>query len=100
MEAMASARYVLSHQWDGAEELVPPEQLFLTSSQLNARILEYAGLSEAERRSRQAAMRARACELFDMEHIKSQIRTVIEEVAQEKPTATAGKTTASAGVQS
>jgi glycosyltransferase involved in cell wall biosynthesis len=82
MEAMASSRYVLSHHWDGADELLPKENLFLTDSELHARILEYANLPEEEQRLRQEEMRQRACDKFDLALIKRQIRAVVEEVGQ------------------
>jgi len=34
MEAIASGCYCLSHYWDGAEELLPEENLFFTSREL------------------------------------------------------------------
>jgi hypothetical protein len=34
MEAVASGCYCLSHDWDGADELLPAENLYLTDSQL------------------------------------------------------------------
>lgn len=83
MEAMASGRYVLSHHWDGAEELVPEDQLYLTNNDLIEHILAYDDLSDEERQKRQKEMRARACERFDQDLIKRQLTKIIEEVASE-----------------
>jgi glycosyltransferase involved in cell wall biosynthesis len=82
MEAMASARYCLSHHWDGAEELLPVDHLFLTDAELQERILAYCDLPEDEKRREQAEMRAIASEKFDLELIKGQIRDVIESAAE------------------
>lgn len=83
MEAMASARYCLSHYWDGAEELLPEDHLFLTDSELLAKIFEYADWPEAEKRRQQEEMRRIACEKFDLEQIKEQLRGVIETLTGE-----------------
>jgi len=81
IEAMASGCYTLSHHWDGADELLPEANLFLTEHELRQRILSYDDASEAERRLRQEEMRAIACERFDLRHVESRIHKVIEEVA-------------------
>jgi glycosyltransferase involved in cell wall biosynthesis len=83
MEAMASARYCLSHHWDGAEELLPVEHLFLTNAEMHAKILAYCDLPEPEKRCEQEKMRSIAIEKFDIGRIKSQIRDVIEDAARE-----------------
>ena len=85
MEAMASQRYTLSHWWDGAEDLLPEENLFLTNADLHEKVISYCELPEAEKRSRSAEMRRLACEKFDLELIKAQVRDVIEEVAESIP---------------
>lgn len=82
MEAMASGRYTLSHHWDGAEELLPPEQLFLTNRELHERILAYAGMDEAQRRQKQIEMRNRAEQKFDTRLILAQLTALVDEVAQ------------------
>lgn len=85
MEAMASGRYVLSHHWDGADQLLPEEQLYLTDRELIEKILAYASKSEAEQRQVQEKMRHRACSHFDLEIIKQQIRAVLEDAAGGPP---------------
>lgn len=81
MEAMASARYTLSHHWDGAEELLPEKYLFLSDNELNQKILEYSSLPEADKCQQQQLMRTMAVEKFGFERIVAQISSVIEEVA-------------------
>jgi glycosyltransferase involved in cell wall biosynthesis len=83
MEAMASARYTLSHYWDGADDLLPAGQLFLTDAQLHAQLLAYAALTEAEQRALQEQMRQIAVEKFDIAGVQAQIRQLVAEAAQE-----------------
>ncbi len=78
LEAMAMRRYCLSHQWDGADELLPPANLFLTEQQLQQRVLDYCDASDDEREALQDRMRAIATERFDVNRTKVQIRRVLE----------------------
>lgn len=89
MEAMASSRYCLSHHWDGAEELLPEENLFLTNPQFHEKVLAFDQLAATDQLRQQERMRALACQNFDMELIKSQIRSIVEEVAQGEKSAVA-----------
>jgi glycosyltransferase involved in cell wall biosynthesis len=86
IEAMASGCYCLSHHWVGADELLPPEYLYYTDSQLKEKLLNYFDLPEATKDQHRARMRVIACEKFDVNLIKSQIRSVIEGVvAKDEP---------------
>jgi glycosyltransferase involved in cell wall biosynthesis len=78
LEAMASGRYCLSHCWDGAEEVLPDENIFTTDSDLRAKLISYAGLPEAEKRQAQARMRAIAEERFDERRMVRDIVEVIQ----------------------
>ncbi len=81
LEAMASGCYCLSHFWDGAEEVLPPENIYVTESELQQKIIEYLELPSSEKRSRQEAMRTIASAKFDIERTKREIRSIIDEVA-------------------
>ncbi|MFV2044250.1 MAG: glycosyltransferase family 4 protein [Anaerolineales bacterium] len=81
LEAMASGCYCLSHFWDGAEEILPAENLYVTETELQRKILEYSELPEREKGQRQAEMRTIASEKFDIERTKREIRSIIDEVA-------------------
>ncbi len=81
MEAMASGCYCLSHHWDGADELLPAENLFFTSSELKERILSYCNASAAAKEAERTRMRALVAEKFNVDQTKRQIRQIIEEVA-------------------
>ena len=80
IEAMASGCFCLSHFWDGAEEVLPEGSLYATDAELEHKILEHCGQSDAERRSRTERMRAIACEKFDIEDTKQRIRSILEEL--------------------
>jgi len=82
MEAMASGCYTLSHRWDGADELLPDDNLYLTGTELRQRIIEYSQADEAEKLRRRQALRLIVCEKFDLNQVKVQIRQLVEEVGR------------------
>lgn len=79
LEAMATGCCCFSHVWDGAEEVLPPEYLYTTDAELQAKINAYVQQPEEERRTRRARMRAIAEERFDIETTKAKIRAIIDE---------------------
>jgi glycosyltransferase involved in cell wall biosynthesis len=81
IEAMASGCYCLSHCWDGAEEVLPPENIFTTDGDLRAKLLAYAALSETEKQQAQTPMRTVAEEKFDERRMVREIIEVIERTA-------------------
>ena len=82
MEAMASGCYTLSHRWEGADELLPEENLYYTGAELREKILEYADLPEVEKLRKRQELRAIVCDKFDLNQIKVQIRQLVEEVGR------------------
>ncbi len=83
IEAMASGCYCLSHFWAGSEETLPSENIFVLERELQEKIIAYSELSDEERMRQQSLMREIACEKFDIERTKKQIRAVIEEVGRQ-----------------
>jgi glycosyltransferase involved in cell wall biosynthesis len=81
MEAIASGRYCLSHHWDGADELLPPEDLFYAEGELVRKLGDYCDAGERERKARQERQLAIVRERFDVAKTKVLIRQVVEEVA-------------------
>lgn len=81
LEALASGCYCVAHAWDGAEEVLAPSQLFLTGSELQDLVISFDRLTSSEKRAARQASRAVACERFDIERTKRQIRDVLAEVA-------------------
>jgi glycosyltransferase involved in cell wall biosynthesis len=84
MEAMASGCYTLSHRWEGADELLPEENLFYTGAQLRQKIHEYAEMPEAEKLQKRQALRHIVCEKYDINQIKVQIRQLVEDVGRSR----------------
>lgn len=80
MEAMASGCFCLVHRWDGANELMPEENLYFSGCELRRKLHEFADLPEQEKRNRKARMREIAEEKFNIDNVKIQVRQVIEEV--------------------
>lgn len=80
LEAMAAGCYCLSHFWDGAEEMVPTANLFITESELQQKIVAYAALPEREKLHLQTQLRTLACERFDINQTKRQVCQVVEEL--------------------
>lgn len=89
LEAMASQRLVLSHWWEGADEMLPVENLYLTNGELVERILQFSDASESKRRSYREFMRHIVCEKFNIDNTKIQIRNVIEQVGAARTSKTA-----------
>ncbi len=81
IKAMATGCYTLVHGWNGAEEMVPGDCIYLTGDELKARLRAYAAASEEEKNRQQARMRSIACEQFDAEESRRKFREVIDELA-------------------
>lgn len=79
MEAMAMGCHVLSHHWHGADELVPAENLYLTDSDLQKRLLTYVSMAEVDKQADARAMRQRACDFFDVHDKIPHINQVLGE---------------------
>ena len=76
LEALASGCYCLSHTWDGANEVLPADQLFTRQQELVEKIVEYNSLPTAQKLERRRSMRAIAEEKFDENRQIGQIREV------------------------
>lgn len=84
LEAMAVGCYSLSHFWDGAEEILPPQYLYATEAELQQKIIEYCQLPNAEKLRHGVRLRSMIQEKFDVEQMKAQIREVIEELGESR----------------
>jgi glycosyltransferase involved in cell wall biosynthesis len=80
MEAVACGCYCFSHFWDGADELLPKENLYYTEKEMVERILNYHRLSEGERQSRLENLHETMLKSFNIDKTKTQIRELIEVV--------------------
>lgn len=79
MEAMACERMVFAHRWEGADELLPVENLYYSDAELVDMILVYSRTSDEEKQKQRSLLHQRVIDNFDIERIKVQIRTIIEE---------------------
>jgi glycosyltransferase involved in cell wall biosynthesis len=82
MEAIAAGCYCLAHHWDGAEELLPDDNLYFTERELMDKVLRYTQLPAGEKQLEIEKLQKYIREHFDMDEIKVQIRQIVEEVGQ------------------
>jgi glycosyltransferase involved in cell wall biosynthesis len=82
MEAVASGCYCLAHRWAGADELLPDENLYFTDHELINKILDYAQAPLEDQKARRQSLVSRVQDCFDMEKVKIQVRSVVEEVGR------------------
>ena len=80
LEAMACGCYTLSQRWDGADEVLPLENLYFTQRELVDKIQKYVGISEAEKNIERKNLRTLAVERFDIKEKVRQVTGIIEEV--------------------
>lgn len=77
LEAMASGCYCLAHRWDGAEEVVPQENLFTTERDFVDQVRAFCHMPSFQRTQLERRMRDIAVERFDIERVKTQIASTI-----------------------
>jgi glycosyltransferase involved in cell wall biosynthesis len=77
LEALACGCYCLSHFWDGAEEVLPADNIYGTEKELQEKVIEYACLPDAAKWERRAAMRAIAELRFNIEQTKANVSALI-----------------------
>jgi len=78
IEAMASGCYCLAHFWDGAEEALPPENIYTTDSDLKTKLIAYAHLSNDQQTMCKQQMVQIANQRFDLEDKKIKLREIID----------------------
>jgi glycosyltransferase involved in cell wall biosynthesis len=78
LEAMASGCYCLSHFWDGAEEILTTEHIYVTENELQQKIIAYSKKNEMEKRRCNQLLRTIACERFDIEITKVRVSEILE----------------------
>jgi glycosyltransferase involved in cell wall biosynthesis len=81
LEAMATGCNVLSHRWEGAEELVPEECLYTTNDDLRGRIRQLCRASESERTQLASRLRSLAVQKFDVGAAASSFTALIQQAA-------------------
>jgi glycosyltransferase involved in cell wall biosynthesis len=81
IEALASGCYCLSHFWDGAEEVVPQENLYISEQELMRKIIDYAVLPDDDKNRLREKSREIARNKFDIERQKADILRIVDETA-------------------
>jgi len=84
MEAMASGIFCLSHNWDGANELLPEKYLFNESSKLIEKVLAYAESSELVKMDERKFQRELVEEKFNIKNISKELLQVVNEVSEKR----------------
>lgn len=78
IEAMAGGCYCLSHCWDGVEEILPSVNIFVTDSDLQAKLIAYASSSDSEKQEAQTNMRKIVEAKFDQQRMISELTAIIQ----------------------
>ncbi len=81
LEAMSCGRYVLSHYWPGADEMLPKNYLYFTNDEMVQKLLAYFSSTSDYKDDQAKFMRNRVIELFNIENARVQIRELTESVA-------------------
>jgi glycosyltransferase involved in cell wall biosynthesis len=79
LEAAASGCYCVSHWWEGAEEIFPVEDVFVTEAEFVERVLAYANADPARRREMRQPLLRFVREDCDIQKINRQIQQIIEQ---------------------
>lgn len=80
LEAMASGVYCLSHDWEGAEEILPKEQLYFSEQELIQRLKQYFHYSDEQRAIEKARMVDSVVAKSDIQHTVLAIRALVEQI--------------------
>lgn len=78
LEAMGCGCYCLAHFWDGVEEVLPAENIYVTENELIGKIIAFAEKPAAERQSCQAQLRSIAEQQFDITQTAAQICSFVD----------------------
>jgi glycosyltransferase involved in cell wall biosynthesis len=81
LEAMASGCCCLAHCWEGADEVLPSDCIYVTEQQLSEMLIILAEMDAEKRMAWQARMGAIAQERFDERRMVNQAISFLEEVA-------------------
>jgi len=80
LEAMASGVYCLSHSWEGAEEILPQDQLYFSERELIEQVNRYLHFTEGQRADAKARLVASVAGRSNIQDTILAIRDVIDRV--------------------
>ena len=79
-EGMACGCYPLAHFWDGVDEFLPKENLYITEEELARKILRYFSLAEQTKKAISKKMRDVTIERCNVDKISDEIIDTVEQV--------------------
>ncbi len=82
VEAMAAGCYCLAHFWDGVEEVLPADNVYVTEDSLIAKIAAFGQMTQDERRRRQLGLRDIVRDRFSSGTQAEHMRRLIADVVQ------------------
>ena len=80
LEAMATGCFCLAHCWDGVNEILSPEYIYISDWELFEKIINFYMYSESERSAHTDYMRQIIVEKYDLQKKLIQLRTIIEDI--------------------
>lgn len=78
IEAMASGCFCLSHFWDGVEEVLPVESIYITGHEFRQKLVAYTDLSAEEQAIRRGRLRTIAEQKFDTHQTEENVRAILK----------------------
>lgn len=100
MEAAASGCYCLSHWWEGADELFPQEQLFISESEFVEKVLHYVRAPEREQLTMRAPFRNFVEQECDLPMVSNAIDQLLLQAFEERKRRTTAATRTASHVPS
>lgn len=81
MEAIASGCYTISHCWDGCEDMIEPQHIYVTDKEMNHLIIHYLNAAQNEQRSICARQRMIIQQTCNIEQVRVAIASEISRLA-------------------
>lgn len=84
IEAAASGCYCLSHWWEGADEIFPRAQIFVTEAEFVDQVLAYSRATDAQRQQMRQPFTQYVEKFCDLDRINREIQSVLEQAHRER----------------
>ena len=85
VEAMATGCYCLAHFWEGVEEILPDEYIYIAPADLEEKIAAYCGSAEATKWAHQAELRTIVEERFNLPAMLARMRAIVTQADRATP---------------
>lgn len=80
VEPMATECCCLAHFWDGVEEALPPDNIYISDTDLKQKLISYSQLADSERTKRKNQLIEIVCQKLNLANTKALLREVIDSV--------------------